>query len=220
MRHLFATLLFCFSSYASFAVSGASIQTITLDQKTASITVLNTSDRDITGYTVALTATFEGGRERRSEYTTDYGPLTGKVLRAHQTATEPYQWQEAPLTVDGKVIVVIYNNGTAEADTKETLNQIVSVRAAIAKALRFSADTLNAALSYPKPSEYARVRLQAIVAEKDKSFNQSYLQGTLSVVEDASKNTQHERDILQANAARFDKEATAFQAYANVRRLP
>jgi hypothetical protein len=218
MRSLLFTTLLCLS-LSAFAVNGAAVKEVTVDNKSALITVVNQSNHDITGFTIGIDATAPDGTVDHSEYGDDYGPLTGKTLRAHESVVVTYPMNIDVRSTTAKIIVAIYNDGTAEADNKETLDQIISVRAGIAKALRISATTLNAALSDAKPSEYARTRLEQKLAENDAAVNQSYLRGSLEVIKAASKSS-NERVILQENAARYDKEAAAFEAYANIRRLP
>ena len=218
-RPLLSYLLFlALASQVLAKVGGAMVQAVTLEDKAANITVLNQSDQDITGFTLAITATFTDGHQEHSEYTRDYGPLTGNVLPPHQVVVQPYSYGSAPTKVDARVIIAIYKDGTAEADDKRALDQVVSVRASIAKALQVSADTLNAALATTSPTDYASRRLKEMLAANDKTINQSYLKGSVQLIEAAPKGG--ERQYLQEHAARYQREANAFAAYANVRRLP
>jgi hypothetical protein len=201
MRSLLVATLLCLS-LSAFALNGASVQQVSLDKKTTSITVVNQSNHDITGFTISIDETTPDGRVEHSEYTEDYGPLTGKTLRAHESVIETYHFGTEPTAVTAKIIVAIYNDSTAESDNKGTLDQILSVRMGIAKALRLSATTLSASLSDAKPSEYARVRLEQKLAENDASVDRSYLKGALEVVHIAARNSGNERGIIQENAAR------------------
>jgi hypothetical protein len=211
-------LVIALSGSIAAKINGAVVQTVTIDKNVASITVLNQSDQDLTGFTLAITGTFPDGRKENSEFTEDYGPLTGSVLGAQQIAIEPYTYKDAPIKVAAKVIVALYKDGTAEADDEATLDQVVSVRAGMGKALQLGADTLNAALSTTSPSDYARLRFKELLASDDKTVDRAYLKGSVQLVEAAPKGG--ERQFFQQQAARHQREATAFAAYAKIRRLP
>jgi hypothetical protein len=121
-----------------------------------------------------------------------------------------------PLSVEAIVVVAIYKDGAAEADDATVLDKTIATRRGIAKALRLSASTLNASLEDAHPSDYARTKLT--LARDDKSVNTAFINGSLEVIEIAANNG-HEREFLQEHAARYEKEAAAFEAYSNIRRV-
>jgi hypothetical protein len=149
-------------------------------------------------------------------HTHDYGPLTGEVLAANETTETQEVYGAEPLSVEAIVVVAIDKDGTADADDATVLDTTIATRRGIAKALRLSASALNASLGGAHPSDYARTKLT--LAQANRSVDASFINGSLQVVEIAAKNG-HEREFLHENAARYEKEAAAFEAYSNIRRV-
>ena len=214
MRSIIAVL--CLTASSAFAVNGAVLQSVTLDHNVATAHVINQSTKDITGFSVAFRATYGDGQVEPSVHTRDYGPLTGEVLAANKTTEMKEEYGAEPLSVEAIVVVAIYKDGTAEADDATVLDKTIATRRGIAKALRLSASTLNASLEDAHPSDYARTKLT--LARDDKSVNTAFINGSLEVIEIAANNG-HEREFLQEHAARYEKEAAAFEAYSNIRRV-
>jgi hypothetical protein len=142
MKAASVTLLCLSFLAAAYAVTpeGAVVQHVTIQDATATITVLNQSQHGITGFTLGIDTTMPDGKVDHSEYTTDYGPR-GKTLLPHQT--EDVKYPAASVDVKAKVVVAIYSDGTAETEKKATLDQILSVREEAVRDLKLTPNEIK-----------------------------------------------------------------------------
>lgn len=212
--------LFCLSLLtAGYAATpkGAAVQNYTIDINDNKIkfTVLNQSDKDITEFAIAVESTMPDGGVERTLQVKTYGPLSGRILRSHAAVEEDFYETPLPLSVNAKIVAVIYSDGTAEAESKATLDILVIERAAQAKTRRISAGILNAALADEHPAEFSRARLARKLAESDHTVDNSLLQELLRSVA-AVSGKEDEQPFLRAEAARYAKEAAAYEAFAKV----
>jgi hypothetical protein len=214
---LLGMFLLCLSLLtAAYAATpqGAIVQAINISGKVASITVLNTTDKPITGVSLALVAHFADGHEEPSEYTEDYGPLTGQVIAPHQVGVIAKPYASDPTSVDARVSMVIYKDGTAEASNPRTLNDIIAERVGTLKALQASVTALRDSLSDPHPTQYVTDKLTA--ASADKTVSKGWLDETIKRTQAAASRGQ-ERSFIQSEIKRLDGEAQKYAPYANVR---
>jgi hypothetical protein len=230
MKHLALVLIALLAPFVpAWAVTGAAIQAATCDDNAATIAVANQSRQDITGFTVTI-RTVLAGRQVHWEHTEDYGPLLtakGKALHPQEsmTFTKPLDPTQPCTQVEAKVTVVIYQDGTAEADRGagvQSLNHTIAVRQHIAKTLQVTADILEASLQQPKPEVNARAQLQKLLqkskdADDSGDYDMGYLGGALDLV-DKSTLAPDQQQFLEDNIQRLRTEAIAFSAYAQVRR--
>jgi hypothetical protein len=129
MKPLVRVTLFCLLSLTAYAVTpqGAIVQHFVVNGKEVKVTVLNQSNQPINEYTVRIEMTLTDGSQTFEEETEDVGPR-GRNLLAHESVEKTYQLGSEASVVKPRVVVVIYGNGTAEAEKQATLDQILSVR--------------------------------------------------------------------------------------------
>jgi hypothetical protein len=166
---------------------GAAVQTWSYDPKTNSVIlkVVNTSQKDITAFNIAITETLADGRVDKHEMLED---LIGKVLLAnelqgdHSRGAESFRKlygdgafhpgevhdeivgvQPGFQKIEAVVDVVTYIDGTAEATNTDALGRIVDEREATVASLKIITETIQTALADPNdtdPSVTAAKKIQ------------------------------------------------------------
>jgi hypothetical protein len=138
-------VLFCFLlSSVAFAssVKGAAVQNFTVSGKELTVTVVNQSDKPITGYDIRVDITLPDGQPMFHEFTELY-PV-GKSLAAHESVIKTFDLGVESAVVKARLIVAIYSNSTAEAEKQEKLDQILLMRRNALKDLKLSPEEFNA----------------------------------------------------------------------------
>ena len=206
-------------------VEGARVESVTLADGKAAITVINQSSQNITGFSLGLTAQLQDGGTEYGERTEDYGPrsVTGKALRPGESATELRDYPPTVRSVEARVIVAIYEDGTAEVSRghEKTFDDTVATRRRIAVALQRSSDALKNAVDDDHPSVRAQRDLERALrntSDSQDSADRVALKAALDLVRNAPPHA--EREFIQGQAARLDHEATANLKHAQARRLP
>jgi hypothetical protein len=127
------SMLLCLSLLAAAHAAtpqGATVQDFVVNDKgvpnhstrEVRLTILNQSDLPISCYTVRIEMTMPDGSQTFAEETEDSGPR-GKALLAHQSIEKTYDLGTDASVIKPRIVVVIYNNGTAESEKKETLDK-------------------------------------------------------------------------------------------------
>jgi hypothetical protein len=145
MKPLVRITLFCLLSLsAAYAATpkGAVVQNFTVNGKEIKVTILNQSEQPINEYTIRIEMTLPDGTQTFSERTEDVGPR-GKNLAAHESVVKTYDLGVEVSAVKPRIVVVIYGNGTAESEKKETLDQILSVRQKAVRDLKLTPDEIK-----------------------------------------------------------------------------
>ena len=144
MKPLVRITLFCLLSLTASAATpkGAVVQNFTVNGKEIKLTILNQSEQPINGYDVRIEETLPDGSQTFSEETEDVGPR-GKNLLAHESVVKTYDLGSEVTVVKPRIVVVIYSNGTAESEKKETLDQILSVRQKAVRDLKLTPDEIK-----------------------------------------------------------------------------
>jgi hypothetical protein len=144
-RSIFLATTLCLSVLTAYAATpkGAVVQNFVVNGKEIKVTVLNQSEQPINGYTVRIEMTLRSGNQTFSEETEDVGPR-GKNLLAHESIVKTYDLGVIDVAVvKPRIVVVIYANGTAESERKETLDQILSVRQKAVRDLKLTPDEIK-----------------------------------------------------------------------------
>lgn len=139
-----ATLLCLTLLTAAYAATskGAVVQNFVVNGKEIKITTINQSDQSINGYTIRIEMTLPDGRQTFEEETELYPPR-GKTLLPHQTVVNTYELGGEVSAVQPRIVVALYNNGTAEAEKQATLDQVLSMRVKAARDLKLTPDEIK-----------------------------------------------------------------------------
>jgi hypothetical protein len=236
MRYLavICMLLGSLSGAAISEITGATVQGVVLRQNTATITVLNRADQEITGFSLAVTATLADGRTVSSERTVDYGPpqtAAGKALHAHDTTTETATFGpgEAPISVQARVVAVIYQDRTAEASDDEALSRILEHRTSLALMDSITVQVLETSLSdtadqHPSVKAARAVKDLAVPSGYKTGVDKAYMRAVSEDFEraprEATRLGMSERQYLTERLAAIRQRAADEESYAQVRRKP
>jgi len=232
--------MFCI---ASFSVSNAhalgataTVKKLDLVRNTATIEVTNTSDKDITAYSVSVDAVHVSGAKDHSERMHDYGALLtakGEALHPGETSEQPEMWAvtaaDPLLTAEVKVVAVVYSDQTAEVRDKEAFQRIVEHRTSVTRALRTSADIIKNALADPtddhptaKVVSDVTAALNQAKASHSLDIDEVYLQGTRDELQKAPLKSAergiNERAYLAERLATLQAEVSLHEKYAQIRR--
>jgi hypothetical protein len=230
-------VLFCVlaCSTLSFAIGATAIvKKLDLGKNTATIEVTNTSDKDITAFSVIVDAIRASGAKDHSERTKDYGPfitLRGEALHPGAISEEPELWEVTadPLVgVDVKVVAVVYTDQTADVIDQEAFKRIVDHRTQVARALAKSAEILKNALAdtaNEHPSTKAANDITQVLKQAKASLSRDlddvYLQGVREELQNAPVRSAQrkisERDLLAEQLAKLQQDAAVNEKYAQVR---
>ncbi len=200
-------------------IGGAKVTSVSLERGKATITVQNVSQHDITGFTLGLTSHFLDGKESYDERTEDYGPfsITGKALHPGDTSVEVKDYGSTLQGLDAILIVVIYDDQTAEVSNDRAFADTMRTRKAIARALQVASSTLRSADSDPQPNVRAAQDIKKTL-QTDDTADKVTLNGVTKLLSEAPSGG--EREFVHAQAMRLETEAVAFEQHAKIRRLP
>jgi thiol:disulfide interchange protein len=150
----------------TFAITGAIVIGVHLEDQKATITILNTTKHNITCYTVHLKEHHADGTEYDGHsYTEDLGT---------ESSVAPASTREAHVVVDPEVksveaeaVVVVYDDRTAQVKPGEEreLESIKETRKELAKKIAKSADEL--ASKDPDEAERLRQKAKAVALNAD-----------------------------------------------------
>ncbi|SRR6266849_10598008 len=214
----------------------ATVKTLDLANSNATIEIVNTSDKDITAFSVFVDAVRASGPNEHSEEMLDYDPyLTskGEVLHPGATTEVSSTWVTATnpiLTVNAKVVAVVYSDQTAEVLDQEAFQRIVQHRMSAAHAVRKSADIIKVALAdltdnHPSIKAVGAATEVLKQAESSHSLDMDtmYLQGIRDEVQRAPLKSAErgisERDYLSEQLVKLQEKAALYEKYARVRRV-
>lgn len=201
-------------------VAGLKVVHVEVVDKTATITIQNVSQTDVTGYTILIDTVFADGHKVTSGRTLDYGPLMGQALHPGESTQEVVPAYHAIASVNARAVVAFYADQTAEATDERLLTETMDQRKNIAETLQLEADALQSAMTEAEPKKAAQQKMQKLLDDRRAERNhatQSFLEGTLSAVNQTPEGAE-QRGILQEHADLLQRHAVAFAAYANVRR--
>ena len=202
-------------------VAGLKVVHVEVVDKTATITIQNVSQTDITSFTISIDAHFPDGHDQISGRIEEYGPLVGKVLRPGETTQEAVPYEAPPSSVDAKAVVAIYADQTADVIDSESFNEVVRERQADADALQFATIAVKPASDDLTPKATAQQRIRQLLDDRHKGKNKAdeyWLKSELEVVNQAPQDS--EREYLQKHADELQQRAATYAAFAKVRRRP
>jgi hypothetical protein len=215
-------------------VKGATVTNAEFTNGSVKITVTNVSQLDITGFVIGVTCKHPNGETSWGSKTEDSGP--------HLPLFHPGETKELETScptipesvgVDAEVVVAIYSDHTAEVKDERSYNDLIDHRQGVADGLEMIAGAVKEALlatdsglTSAPPNVHAQQILQILLKKAragsinagDKMFLQSLLQGEIDTMKTAPAG--REREFVQGEANRLQKQATQAQKYADVRRLP
>jgi hypothetical protein len=203
------------------AVTGASVTSLQFVDQTATVTISNTSQRDITGYSLGITAHLVNGSTSYSERTEDYGPaaFTHKALHPGETSEQTITFGPEVGSVNAEVVVAIYDDQTAEVKNERAFQDTITMRQSIAQALQLSATVFRDAAADANPSARAQHDFAELIKNADASHaNKHYLESHEALAKNAPAG--EERQFFQAHADRLQQQADLFARHAQIRSLP
>lgn len=208
MKCALAAFLLLSASLALGAVSGAKVLGVDVDAHNSVTTIhlLNTSGKDISAYVLSFDATYANGHRDHTEILVDLLPLMmtmadqnqvpGSSLgdgsfRAAQTRDEVENQPAGignPLTkAEAAVIVVVYVDRTADAQSSTALERVLALRRGIALARSESADVIyKATMSRGEahPSAVAADGVREIVLRCKTDHTGESVTELLSIIDD------------------------------------
>jgi len=211
------------------------VKTSDLTNNTATIEIVNMSAKNITAFSVFVDAVHANGTTEHSEKMLDYDPyLTSKDKVLHPGATTDLSstWNVTTanpiLTVNAKVVAVVYSDQTAEVIDKEAFQRIVQHRMSAANAVRKSKEIISDALAdqtdaHPSIKAVAAATEVLKQAETSHSLDMDtmYLQGARADIQKAPlKSVERgisERDYLSEQLVKLQQKANLYEKYARVR---
>ncbi len=226
-------LLLLASMYGATATVTAATATLTdvdLGKGKAMLTVVNTSNKDITAFSVSLKALYASGHKLSSEFMTDYGLVNlakGAVLHPGASESVHRDWKivadDALVSVEANIAAVVYADGEAEFTDKDALNRIIDHRKSMAIGSQTAADILSRALADATdshPSVKAVRGIQEAVASS-KSLDSAFMKGISEQWTRASTDAVSlgisERAYLARDLSRLREDAARQARYAAIR---
>jgi hypothetical protein len=226
--------------------TGAVVQTWHYDaaRNELTIRVLNTSQKDITGYKVSVETTLSNGA--RGHFTTEWDKL-GAIVRNEPDALFPpggHEDRTIPIGTtpnnpttgvnDVHLVLVVYGDETAEAEDDKSLADLFSERRGTMSALQKLAGAVKKVLDNPDdehPSATALKEVNALIAMADSQggavgrAERMVFLGAVQNLKQArtfaamSNPPLSERDWMQAHIVkRTADEAAAFAPHVEIRR--
>lgn len=239
-RPLWAVALIFLLVMAPVSYAGTSAQRVTGATATvtdittlgASVQVLNTSNQDITAYTIAIETTFADGHANRSESMKDYGPdntAKGEILHPGSTDEIRIGGWESTAKVKVKVSAVVYADKTSEASDAEALGRIVDHRTSMALMTNSTVGVLRTVLAdpaneHPGKEVASRIRTVASSPKAAPGIDKEFMKAVSEEYENAPRRASDagvtERQYLTERLAAMEQQAAAETSYAQVRRQP
>jgi len=198
---------------------------------TATIEILNQSDKDITAYSLAIEAVLQDHQVDRSERMADYGArlsAKGEGLHPGQTAKEPLQFspKNRAMSVKATVVAVVFADQTSEASSSEALDRIVEHRTSEALMTRTSIEAVSQALAGTSehPGETAgkiiRDRINTPAPRISKEYMKSVAAGLEKAPQGAASMGVTEREYLAHYLSELQEQAQREESYSHIRRQP
>jgi|SRR4029077_419476 len=224
---------------ASPPIVGVTIQAWNYDKAKAelSIRLVNTSQKDITGYTVSVQTSAASGAKRNFSVSWD---LMGPIARNEKDAAfHPGGYEDRtisinsppanPTTVDDvHVVLVVYGDETAQAEDEKTLAAFSAARADSASAMRQVAAAVQGAIDNPadnNPSATALKAVQALATVASTSSGAVVFEEAINNLKQARSFVKlatppiSERDWLRESMVkRITQEADALAPHTKIRR--
>jgi|SRR5580693_2969789 hypothetical protein len=236
-------LLCAFSLHAS-PPPGMVVQTWHYDAQTHAVMlrVLNTSGKDITGWTIKIKETYDNGQTNEHEYSTDM--LQGMIssqLAGGQPGEDTFQAntsQDIPIGVahpvsnfESTITVVLYADKTGETTDQDAFDRMVSTRKVAASTMQKASEVIKKAMltSPGNAHEVAATALDQIRAEWKAQHHTTFdldtglLEGLARDMRDAPKVAANHgssvTDYLNAFVAEHDRRASAVSEHASITKI-
>jgi hypothetical protein len=174
-------ILLVSSAYAK--VDGAIVQSVTpaTEGIGSVVTIMNLSDKAISSYEVEIIAHFPNEADQGGSRM-QFSPPPNPLIAPHATAAEKECcYNEEPSKVDASVIMVVYADGTAEAEERQgvsSVNQLMENEARNLKTAKVLTDILTASLGDPSPVDSARAGVKNLIGQVDETLTMSELEET------------------------------------------
>jgi len=237
-------LIFSLSSFRGNVQTGnsvtsvtASVQNIDLVHGTATVEIINQSNKDVTAYSLAIEEVLQDRRVIHSERMMDYGAFLaarGEVLHPGQASTQLLSFSPAPsnplASISATVVAVVFADQTSEVSESDAFSRIADHRVSVALMTRTSVEAVKAALAdtksqHPGASAGSLIRDRINRSSKPTStdgIDKEYMKAMAKDLEDApnkaASNGLTEREYLAQRLADLQKRVQQEEAYAQIRR--
>jgi hypothetical protein len=220
----------------------ATVSNLDLTHGTATIEILNQSNKDITAYAVAYEGVLQDHHViQGGERLMDYGSLLAakhQTLRPGEISTQPVQFfpkPNNPLTaVRATVVAVVFADQTSEASSPDALDRIVAARTEMVLMGRISVGALEKALAdtNPHPGALAGKTIRDRIAQTPNlgasasgpGISKEFMQHVAQEFEDAPNRAAAtgitEREHLTQRLADLRQRLQEDEAYSQIRRQP
>lgn len=225
MKHILTTafvLLIC-AAAMSATVTGAQVDSATMQQGIAVIVVSSKCDQNITNFTLQITFTYPDGRKAQAGHTVDYG-IEGNSLKPHASLTQritPPVADEVVSQVVAKVTVVIYQDNTAEVSDTQAFEHTFKERQRIARTFQQIATIFESAST----RDDVGTQLSKLVTGSrleynnyDPTWDRSFLDNIASIMLTAPQGAE-EHAFIKEQAVHYRKRSNALAGYASIRRV-
>src|SRR6185369_14449909 len=150
----------------------AQANVVELNPDSAKIQIVNSSDKDISAYTVLIEEVYQDGHVNRHERSTDGGPNVGTVIAVGHSIEEPNPLTNFPknpvIDVRAKLLLVVFTDLTAYVVSEDAFQRVLANRRESATASRDVADIIERATKSQgtHPSQSAIAEINQITATK------------------------------------------------------
>lgn len=228
---------------------GAVAEVLRLDPNTntAVVRIVNTSNKDITAFTVALVGVYADGNTHRAERMVDFLPamITHQVdmgitsgaegaFHSGQSEEETASFTKIPgnplARLDVHVEVIAYADQTVEVGNEEAFGRLLDERKGSLLAKQRTVDIINKALSNPAASHPIASAVSDLqdLHDRSKTEHTGELRGELALIirdlqdisERAIERNSTGSKSLRDYAAIKEKEVSMLSAHTQLRRQP
>jgi hypothetical protein len=210
----------------------AQANVVELNPDSAKIQIVNSSDKDISAYTVLIEEVYQDGHVNRHERSTDGGPNVGTVIAVGHSIEEPNPLTNFPknpvIDVRAKLILVVFSDLTAYVASEDAFQRVLANRRESAEATREVADIIQRVTKSEDahPSQSAIAEINQITATKQPGSSRPVPMAFSSTLDDlkrvpelSSRLKIGERDYLNQLQVKYRGEADKFAARMNVRKV-
>src|SRR5690348_5565691 len=211
---------------------GARIQNTRLgpDATTATVTVVNDSDKYISAIALVVDASNQDGTTYHAVHSKDLLPLLASQMHEGHTINDAaihpgatYDFQLAfsqPITkVDVRLGGVLYTDNTGDAADEAAYKGMLATREMQAKTLREAVNLLSSADSVADAESFINHALYSGEASPNSALGSELSRLLHNLHVDLSRGGS-EKDVLAANLAELRQEAQVIAAHAAIRRVP
>jgi hypothetical protein len=209
---LVCLLLFAVTASAQQKINGAHVTTAYASGK-AIFTIYNDSSRAIKVWQIQTVTTYPDGRK----VVGGKGEMNLLPVGKSSVFEDPNNYGAAA-SVTAEMVLVVYDDNTAEATDEVALAQIIAERKGFVYTTAILSGTLRAAAMDDQPTAKLKGDLQSLMASHDKRINKALIAGAIADIKNIADDG-HEREAIQERANSFQRMSKENEGSGDIRRL-